>query len=80
VRIESDLSEPLPVKYGVPQGSILGPLLFNIYTNELCSATTNASVKSYVDTKLYLSFPLKELNDGLVRLKEDRDGVVQTNS
>ena len=76
VRIESDLSEPLPVKYGVPQGSILGPLLFNIYTNELSSATTNASVKSYVDdTKLYLSFPLKELNDGLVRLKEDLNKV-----
>ena len=44
----------------------------NIYTNDLCSATTNASTKSYVDeTKLYLSFPLEELNEGLVRLKAD---------
>jgi hypothetical protein len=76
VRIESDLCKPLPVKYGVPQGSILCPLLFNIYTNELCSVTTNASVKSYVDdTKLYLFFLLKELNDGLVRLKEDLNKV-----
>ena len=76
MRIESHLSEPLPVNYGVPQGSILGPLLFNIYTNDLCSATTNASIKSYVDdTKLYLSFPLKKLNEGLVRLKADLNKV-----
>ena len=60
------------MKYGVPQCSILGPLLFNIHTNDICSVTTNASVKSYVDdTKLYLSLPLKELSDGLVILKED---------
>ena len=27
MRIESHLSEPLPVSYGVPQDSILGPLV-----------------------------------------------------
>jgi len=49
-------SDYLPIKCGVPQGSILGPLLFLLYKNDL-SSTTNAlrCIMFADDTNMFIS-------------------------
>ena len=74
VSIGGCCSSMVPVTSGVPQGSVLGPLLFLLYVNDLPEAV-NCPVKLFADdTKLYSGIASE--SDAL-RMQADLDSLVQ---
>ena len=57
-RVDNKLSSPLNLLAGVPQGSILGPMLFNIFVSDLkCGLDCDVQILQYADDcQLLLKF------------------------
>ena len=60
VQVKGSLSDWAMVKSGVPQGSVLGPVLFLIYVNDRDEKVTCNISKFTDDTKIYDSVPNRE--------------------
>jgi len=72
VKIQNTLSHSLPVMVGVPQGRILGPVLFTLYVNDLLQVPKHCKALSYVDdTKLFLGFPSNQLHEIISAVNDD---------
>lgn len=63
VEINGISSQLKPIKIGVPQGSILGPLLFNIYVNDIVNVDASTKYVIYADdtTLLFSSKNIENL-------------------
>lgn len=78
VVLENSSSSYLPVRSGVPQGSILGPLLFTIYVNDILLVPfhDNTTPYMYADD-LSLSRPLRSTQGMcLMHAELHRDGIL----
>lgn len=69
-------SEVIGTSTGVPQGSILGPLLFTLFINDLPRIVKNSCIHMYADdVQLYVSCKLGLVEDAAYKLNEDLQNI-----
>ena len=70
VDINQHKSDTIPISIGVPQGSILGPLLFIIYINDIDNSTSFFNFIKYADDTYSSSKDGAEKREGRLRAHE----------
>ena len=74
VKLGSTFSEWLEIVFGVPQGSILGPILFNIFLNDLFLFIEETEICNFADDNTLFACDTS-IQNVLRRLKRDVDRV-----
>jgi exonuclease III len=76
--IDSQTTAPSPMHTGIPQGSVLGPLLFSLYTSPLSHLFNDSPISFHLyadDTQLYISFSASDADSSLTTLSSKLDHV-----
>jgi hypothetical protein len=74
VKCHSKLSTVKHLNIGVPQGTILGPILFNFYINELPKVLSNSNITGYADD-FTLDSSAKTIGEAQCKLQKSVDLV-----
>ena len=69
VKVNGSFSSWKEVKLSIPQGSVLGPLLFNIFSNGIFFLPNETEICNYADDTIYCSH--QELQEVTIRLVND---------
>lgn len=81
VKYNNKCSDYKSIECGVPQGSILGPLLFIIYTSEFYKSLAHCKSHFYADdTQIYYSFDEHDIDTANRRINEDLKNLLEMSS
>ena len=77
VQVGNEKSPPLTLKAGVPQGSVLGPLLAILYLNGLSAVTSNNMLYFADDSSLHCSHTPETIHASEIALQNDLNAIHQ---
>ena len=78
VKIKDTFSDKVTLSYGVPQGSVLEPVLFTLYTTPLSAIISSFDINHHLyadDTQIYMSPSVSNAKESLEKLQHCLMGV-----
>ena len=73
VKIENNFSCSVPDECGVPQGSVMGPILFSLYSAPIYDIIQAHGLSSMIyadDVQVYLTFPISDRETAVQRINK----------